>query len=85
MRDNGPGVPDAVRESIFQDGFSTKPASGSLRRGLGLALVHRLVQRLGGRIEVGTGPGAVFRVCIPAEVEPGVPVEGAAAAAKVTA
>jgi two-component system CitB family sensor kinase len=51
------------------DGFSTKPGSGTLRRGLGLALVHRLVQRLGGRIEVSAGPGAVFTVTLPAEVE----------------
>jgi two-component system CitB family sensor kinase len=67
--DNGPGVPDDARESIFVDGFSTKPASGTLRRGLGLALVHRLVQRLGGRIEVSAGAGAVFTVTLPAEVE----------------
>ena len=51
------------------DGFSTKPGAGTLRRGLGLALVHRLVQRLHGPIEVSDGPGAVFTVTIPAEVE----------------
>ncbi|MBR7831466.1 Spo0B domain-containing protein, partial [Actinospica sp. MGRD01-02] len=67
--DNGPGIPDTARESIFVDGFSTKPGSGTLRRGLGLALVHRLVQRLGGRIEVSAGPGAVFTVTLPAAVE----------------
>jgi two-component system CitB family sensor kinase len=67
--DNGPGIPDEARESIFMDGFSTKPGTGTLRRGLGLALVHRLVQRLHGRIEVSAGPGAVFTVTLPAEVE----------------
>jgi two-component system CitB family sensor kinase len=76
--DNGPGIPDEARESIFVDGFSTKPGSGTLRRGLGLALVHRLVQRLGGRIEVSAGPGAVFTVTLPAEVElPARPVRTA--------
>jgi len=83
VRDNGPGIPDAVCESIFLDGFSTKPASSTLRRGLGLALVHRLVQRLGGHIEVGPGPGAVFTVRIPTEVE--TPAEVAALAGKVMA
>lgn len=83
VRDNGPGIPDEVRESIFLDGFSTKPASGTLRRGLGLALVHRLVQRLGGQIEVGGGVGAVFTVRIPTEVE--TPAEVAALAGKVMA
>ena len=81
VRDNGPGIPDAVRESIFLDGFSTKPASGTLRRGLGLALVHRLVQRLGGHIEVSGRAGAVFTVRIPTEVE--TPAQAAATAGKV--
>jgi len=83
VRDNGPGIPDAVRDSIFLDGFSTKPASGTLRRGLGLALVHRLVQRLGGHIEVGGGVGAVFTVRIPTEVE--TPTQVSALAGKVIA
>jgi two-component system CitB family sensor kinase len=81
--DNGPGIPDTARESIFVDGFSTKPGSGTLRRGLGLALVHRLVQRLGGRIEVSAGPGAVFTVTLPAAVErPAQPPRSAARPAK---
>ena len=81
VRDDGPGIPDSVRESIFLDGVSTKPASGSMRRGLGLALVHRLVQRLGGRIEVGPGPGAVFTVTLPAELE--LPAQAALGPVKV--
>jgi len=68
VADNGPGISAEDVEFVFVDGFSTKPDSGTLRRGLGLALVHRLVQRLGGRIEVAPGPGAVFRVSLPAEV-----------------
>jgi two-component system CitB family sensor kinase len=68
VADNGPGIAAADLDAVFVDGFSTKPASGSLRRGLGLALVHRLVQRLGGRIAVTGGPGAVFTVDLPAEV-----------------
>ncbi|MBR7832107.1 sensor histidine kinase [Actinospica durhamensis] len=68
VADNGPGIAAQDLGSVFLDGFSTKPASGSLRRGLGLALVHRLVQRLGGTIEASTGPGAVFTVSLPAEV-----------------
>lgn len=68
VTDNGPGIPAEDLGSVFLDGFSTKPASGTLRRGLGLALVHRLVQRLGGTIEASVGPGAVFTVSLPAEV-----------------
>ena len=68
VADNGPGIAAADLDSVFVDGYSTKPPAGSLRRGLGLALVHRLVQRLGGRISVAEGPGAVFTVDLPAEV-----------------
>jgi two-component system CitB family sensor kinase len=65
VHDNGPGVPPGAHESIFLDGFTTKPAAGLMHRGLGLALVHRLVQRLGGTITVSQGPGARFVVRLP--------------------
>jgi two-component system CitB family sensor kinase len=70
VADSGPGVPPQELESIFEDGWSTKPDRGTARRGLGLALVHRLVQRHGGTIAVSTGPGAVFTVELP-PAEPG--------------
>jgi len=65
VADNGPGIPVGAGESVFADGFTTKPATGPMRRGLGLALVHRLVQRLGGSITATEGPGAVFTVRLP--------------------
>jgi len=65
VTDNGPGVPkDAVR-LIFQNGYTTKPTSNGGRGGLGLALVHRLVTRLHGSIDVSDGPGARFTVRLP--------------------
>jgi two-component system CitB family sensor kinase len=67
VADNGPGIPPGAAESIFTDGFTTKPATGTMRRGLGLALVHRIVQRLGGTISASEGPGAVFTVRLPKE------------------
>ncbi|UXY24427.1 ATP-binding protein [Streptomyces cynarae] len=50
---------------MFEDGWSTRPERGTARRGLGLALVHRLVQRHGGTVAVSEGPGAVFTVVLP--------------------
>jgi two-component system CitB family sensor kinase len=68
VTDTGPGVtPDALHE-IFLDGYSTKTARGAMRRGLGLALVHRLVHRAGGTIDVTPGPGARFEVRLPTAV-----------------
>ena len=57
--------PPGARQWIFEDGWSTRPDRGTARRGLGLALVHRLVQRHGGTITVSEGPGAVFTVVLP--------------------
>lgn len=66
VTDTGPGIPsDALRE-IFVDGYSTKSARGDMRRGLGLALVYRLVSQAGGSIDVTPGPGARFEVRLPA-------------------
>jgi two-component system CitB family sensor kinase len=65
VSDTGPGIPAGCADSIFMDGYSTKPQTHTLRRGLGLAIVHRLVQRLNGRIEVTEGAGAVFTVELP--------------------
>ncbi|MDH6133318.1 two-component system CitB family sensor kinase [Kitasatospora sp. MAA4] len=74
VQDTGPGIPPGSAEKIFEDGWSTSPDRGTARRGLGLALVHRLVQRHGGTITVSEGPGAVFtvRLPLPAVPEPAV-------------
>ncbi|WP_236791829.1 sensor histidine kinase [Amycolatopsis sp. GM8] len=66
VHDTGPGIVAEALLEIFADGFSTKSARGGMRRGLGLALVHRLVRRAGGTIMVTPGPGARFDVTIPA-------------------
>lgn len=65
--DNGPGLPSGAAATVFIDGFTTKPGRGDVHRGLGLALVHRIVQRLGGEISATEGPGAEFAVRLPKE------------------
>jgi two-component system CitB family sensor kinase len=68
VADNGPGLPAGTSASVFIDGYTTKPAQDTVHRGLGLALVHRIVQRLGGHISANEGPGAEFAVLLPKEV-----------------
>lgn len=66
--DDGPGVPAGERAAIFRSGVSTKtPASGGAR-GIGLALVQRIIDRRGGSVVVETSPagGARFVVKLPA-------------------
>ncbi|WP_063795911.1 sensor histidine kinase [Peterkaempfera griseoplana] len=72
VADNGPGVAPALRETVFAEGWTTKKAPGHRPRGLGLALVRRLVERAGGRITVGDGPlgGAEFTVELPEALHP---------------
>ncbi|TFF20750.1 nitrogen regulation protein NR(II) [Jiella endophytica] len=72
VEDNGDGVPDDIREHIFDPFVTTKP-SGS---GLGLALVAKIVGDHGGVIECESQPGhTIFRILMPAWRELSVPGE----------
>jgi signal transduction histidine kinase len=65
VRDAGPGVPDDLRERIFEAFFTTKREGEGT--GLGLAICDEIVRRHGGTIVVANGPegGAEFRVLLP--------------------
>ncbi len=66
--DDGPGVPPAQREAIFEPDVSGKaPVPGKARRGIGLAIVQRIAHRLGGEARVDDSPfgGARFTVRLP--------------------
>jgi two-component system NtrC family sensor kinase len=65
VSDSGPGVADALRERIFEPFFTTKEVGAGT--GMGLAISYRIVERHGGRIEVGRAAegGARFTVHIP--------------------
>lgn len=69
--DSGPGVPRDRVDSVLLDGYSTKQTEHGRRRGLGLALVSRIVHRSGGVIAVSPGPGGHFAVDFPAPPRPG--------------
>ncbi|MEP7054054.1 MAG: sensor histidine kinase [Actinomycetota bacterium] len=66
VTDTGPGLTEEARSQVFLDGYSTKPARGGVHRGLGLALVHRLVTQAGGHVAVAPGVPTVFEVRLPA-------------------
>jgi len=65
VRDSGAGVPHDMREAIFKDGVTTKSSATGARRGLGLALVQKVVAGRGGMISVGHDGGAVFTAVLP--------------------
>src|SRR6476661_2097598 len=62
--DTGPGISTDRLDDVFVDGFSTKEPRRGIRRGVGLALVHRLVTRHGGRITAASPGGARFDVTL---------------------
>jgi signal transduction histidine kinase len=57
IRDNGTGIPQEVKEKMFNPFFTTKPAGEGT--GLGLSMSHDIVvKQHGGKIDVTTEPGA---------------------------
>jgi nitrogen fixation/metabolism regulation signal transduction histidine kinase len=63
LTDNGPGVPDDLRDRVFDPYFTTKGAG----TGLGLAIVKKIVLEHGGSIDVETAPegGSRFTIRVP--------------------
>ncbi len=62
VSDNGPGIPPAVRDQIFQPFFTTKPVGEGT--GLGLAISQTIVESFGGELTCETmlGVGTTFSI-----------------------
>jgi len=68
IRDDGPGVPAALQDQLFQPFFTTKESGrGS---GLGLSISRRIVQEHGGTLELTSVPGDGARVVVRLPVDP---------------
>lgn len=65
VKDNGYGIPDGMKDKIFQINFTTK-SSGN---GLGLVLVKRTIEASNGQIyfETVEGEGTTFHILLPLE------------------
>ena len=60
IADNGIGMDEATRRNMFEEFFSTKGSGGT---GLGLAVVEKVVNKHGGRIEVDSAAGKKVCFC----------------------
>jgi two-component system, NtrC family, sensor kinase len=66
IRDNGTGIPDGIKDKIFNPFFTTKPSGEGT--GLGLSISHDIiVKQHGGSIDVETEPGLFteFKIVLP--------------------
>jgi two-component system, NtrC family, sensor kinase len=65
VSDNGPGIPDSIKDKIFQPFFTTKPTGQGT--GLGLSLSYDIVKAHGGEIKVNTKEkeGTEFTIQLP--------------------
>ncbi|GAA0877547.1 hypothetical protein GCM10009119_05150 [Algoriphagus jejuensis] len=65
VSDNGHGIPETIKDKIFQPFFTTKPAGSGT--GLGLSLSYDIVRAHGGELKVETtaGEGSVFMIQLP--------------------
>jgi len=63
VSDNGPGIPESVRDKVFQPFFSTKEEG----TGLGLSIATRIIADHGGRLELASkqNEGATFIITLP--------------------
>ena len=68
VRDNGPGIPEAVATRIFDPFFTTKePGKGT---GLGLSISHTIITKHKGTLRVHNDGGAVFIIRLPIAAAP---------------
>ena len=66
VADNGNGIPDSIKEKIFQPFFTTKPTGQGT--GLGLSLAYDIVKAHGGELNMQTkiDEGSTFIIMLPA-------------------
>ena len=76
VSDSGPGIPEAFRDSIFEQFFQIPGSTRFGGTGLGLSIVKEFVEIQHGRVTVGqsTEGGALFRIEIPVKAPEGTPV-----------
>lgn len=65
IRDNGAGFPEELKTKVLEKGFTTKNPLKNM--GMGLYIVKREVERLGGDLRISCDHGAEFSVTLPKE------------------
>ncbi|GGL63603.1 sensor histidine kinase [Wenxinia marina] len=64
VSDDGPGIPDAYREAVFQPMVKLVSRDQDEGAGMGLAVLAKIAVRCGGRAWIETADGGGARVCV---------------------
>ncbi len=71
IRDQGTGIPEEIKDKIFDPYFSTKGKGTQKGMGLGLTTAYSIIKKHGGYIvvESNVGSGSVFSIYLPASIK----------------
>jgi signal transduction histidine kinase/CheY-like chemotaxis protein len=75
VKDDGPGIPAAIRDRVFEPYFTTKTTGPERGTGMGLATVFGIAESHGGSVEIDaglSGRGTTMRIVLPAASRPTV-------------
>jgi signal transduction histidine kinase len=69
FQDNGPGIPEEIRDRIFEPFFTTRDVGAGM--GMGLSVCHTIIESHRGAIDVRNAEegGALFTITLPREKE----------------
>ena len=69
IRDNGAGIPDDIRDKIYQPFFTTKPSG--IGTGLGLSMTHDIVNMHNGTLNIDSNIGEFteFTISLPVNIQ----------------
>jgi len=78
VSDTGPGIPAEFHQEVFDDFFRLPGTENQEGMGLGLAIVRRLVQAMGGKVwvESDSGAGCKFSFLVPFKPSPNAAGKG---------
>ena len=66
LQDNGPGIPEDVKQNLFEPNITTKSNTSRYGLGLGLTICRQIVEYHHGHIStLPSQQGALFRITLP--------------------
>ncbi len=70
LTDNGVGIPEKIKNRIWEPFFTTKPVG--VGTGLGMSITYGIIEKHSGKIELTSeeGKGTEFAIYLPKKLQP---------------